>query len=412
MARSVTRRLVIECGAAQTRAALFDGDEAVKFWFAPARGDEALPRPVEAGDICLARVKTVSKPLSGAFVDIGEAEDAFLPFAKAAAAPVEGAAIVVGVKRPAIGAKGALLHADWRRGLTADAQHDIAALLPNLSSPQAIRLPADAALMIARDAAAFSPDEAIVDRRDAAEAVRGTLDARADGSAVLDADMAGAIDEALLRVTALAGGGRMIFDETEAVTAVDIDMGGLADGARSGGADAVNKAAARRLYRELSKRGIGGRIVVDFLPPSDARARRELLDFMATHDADIFPRRIGKLAPDGLFDLTTPRRERSLLERATEYAGSDFARAGRRETIDWRARSAMFALERALRRSPSAFFKLLAGRDLAVYLNGKERWTSRLAAQYGARFDVREDLRFDERRFEVAEAKGRAESHE
>lgn len=407
MARSVTRRLVIECGAAETRAALFDGDEAVKFWFAPARGDEALPRPVEAGDICLARVKTVSKPLSGAFVDIGEAEDAFLPSAKAAAPPVEGAAVIVGVKRPAIAGKGALLHADWRRGLTADAQMEVDALLPKLSSPQAVRLPIDAALMIARDAAAFSPDEAVIDRHDAAEAMRGTFALRADESAALDADMAGAIDEALLRAAPLAGGGRMIFDETEALTAVDIDMGGLADAAWSVGADAVNKAAARRLYRELSKRSVGGRIVVDFLPPSGPRARRELLDFMMTHDADIFPRRIGKLAPDGLLDLTAPRRERSLLERATEYAGGDFARAGRRETIDWRAKSAMFALERALRRSPSVFFKLLAGRDLAVYLKDRERWTSRLAARYGGRFDVREDPRFDERRFEVAEAKGR-----
>lgn len=407
MAGGVTRRLVIECGAAETRGALFDDEGAVKFWFAPARGDEALPRPVEAGDVCFGRVKAVSKPLSGAFVDIGEAEDAFLPFTKTAAPPVEGAAMIVGVKRPAIGGKGALLDGDWRRGMKADTQKDLEALFAKSPSPQMLRPPIDAALGIARQAAAYSPEEVVIDRPDAVEVVRAFPDTRVDDGAALEADLAGAIDEALGRVVALPGGGRMIIDETEALTAVDVDMGGLADDSRGGVNNAVNKAAARRLYRELSKRGLGGRIVVDFLPPSSPRERRDLFDLLATADADIFPRRVGKLAPDGLFDLTAPRRERSLLDRATESAGDDWARAGRRETLDWRAKAAAFALEHALRRSPSAFFSLLAARELADYLKTKERWTSRLADRYGARFAVRDDPRFEERRFDIVQKQSR-----
>ncbi len=143
MAGAVKRRLVIECGVAETRAALFDGDEAVKFWFAPARGDETTPRDVEAGDICFGKVKTVSKPLAGAFVDIGARVDAFLPLAKGETAPIEGARLIVGVKRPALASKGAVLVLAWRRGLAAAAQRAIEEDAQTGDGPRVLGSPAD-----------------------------------------------------------------------------------------------------------------------------------------------------------------------------------------------------------------------------------------------------------------------------
>ncbi len=199
----------------------------------------------------------------------------------------------------------------------------------------------------------------------------------------------------------------MVIDETEALTAIDVDMGGLADNSRSGANDAVNKAAAGRLFRELARRAIGGRIVVDFLPPSSPRARSELLEWLTRADADLFPRRAGRLAPDGLFDMTAPRREASLLERATEPTGKDLVRQGRRETLDWRGKAVVFALERQLRRSPSAFFELLAGPGVAAYLNAQTTWTDRLRERYGARVTIVECKELGERRFDIAQRQTR-----
>ena len=105
----MTRVLYIECGAAETRCALIIDDIVMRLWFAPARGDETLPRPAEAGDVYLGRVRTISKALNAAYVDIGEADDGFLQLKKGEKAPVEGARIIVSVKRPALGAKGSLL---------------------------------------------------------------------------------------------------------------------------------------------------------------------------------------------------------------------------------------------------------------------------------------------------------------
>ena len=43
------KRLIVECGAAETRAALLKDDKVWKFWFGPARGDEASDNFPAAG---------------------------------------------------------------------------------------------------------------------------------------------------------------------------------------------------------------------------------------------------------------------------------------------------------------------------------------------------------------------------
>ncbi len=398
----MTRRLFIECGAAETRAALVDGDEAVKFWFAPARGDEAAAIAVEEGDIRLARVRSCSTPLGGAFVDIGEEADAFLPTAKNQSPPVEGAKTIVRVKRSALGRKGAVVDLDWRRGLSPGAQQAAEACAANASTPCALLPPADPAMKLARIGAAFKPAEIVADDSVALTALGNLTPVVVDETAVIEADIQGAIEESLSRHVGFSGGGRLTIDETEALVAVDVDLAGRADASQRHANDLANKAAVARLFRELSKRGIGGRIVVDFPPPTSPAARRDLLEGLTALDADIFPRRIGKLAPDGLLDLTAPRREKSLLERATEPAGEGWARAGRRLTIDWQAKAAIGALERALRRSRARRLTLLASEDLAAYLTGRETWLGRLRERYGARFTIETRPQMKERSFDVA----------
>ncbi|MEZ5922647.1 MAG: hypothetical protein R3C60_15040 [Parvularculaceae bacterium] len=61
----MTRRLLIESGAAETRAAFLAGDEPTHFWFGPARGDESLPHPPASGDLFAGRIRSVTKSLNG-----------------------------------------------------------------------------------------------------------------------------------------------------------------------------------------------------------------------------------------------------------------------------------------------------------------------------------------------------------
>ena len=100
--------------------------------------------------------------------------------------------------------------------------------------------------------------------------------------------------------------------------------------------------------------------------------------------------------------MTAPRRDLSLLERASESAGEGLLRAGRQERLDWAARRAIAALEARLRRNARARLTLDAGEDIAGHLDVRPEWFARLADRFGARaamsvssrslrsFDVRE----------------------
>lgn len=391
--------LLIDCGAAETKAALIAGGEIVRFFFAPARGDELLPRPLEAADIVLGRIKKTAPALSGAFVDIGGGEDAFLP-AKPGAAVSEGASALFRVARPPLGGKGAVLSANWKKGLP---EALAAVLAKSDGAPRLVSASVDSVVMIALRAQAFAPASIAVNRAEATAALAASgVSAVVDERAVDNSAIEEAIAQALEPEAALGEGARMVFAETPGGAVVDIDSGGASNDSRKPN-DRVNALAAARLFRELSRRGVGGRVLADFLPPSSAAVRRALLGNLETADAAFYERRLGKLAPDGLLDLTAPRRDRSLLERASEPFGDALLLPGRRATPDWTAKRAVAALEARLRRQPRPRFTLDAGEELFRYLENQPQWRVRLVERYGARLVFRGQERVAPRSFDVAE---------
>lgn len=389
----MTRRLFVRCGAADSRAALLLGDEIVAFWFGPARGDEALPRAPQPGEIYAGRVRSVSQPLGAAFVDIGAQRDALLPIRDLAVA--EGAAVSVLVRRAAQQGKGAIV------GL-ADARIEEGAA-PARIGPRLD--PAVEAWFWARGLGTVDlilvSDPATSSALSAAGAV-----AAIDPTAWTEAAAEATLQASFEREIVVSGGGRMIIDEAEALTAIDVDAAHAAGGAAAGKLNnRVNHAVAGRIFRELSRRGIGGRIVADFLPPSDSAARRRLSDALKMAAAGVFAGRFGRLAEDGLFDMTAPRRRLSLMEEATELTtDSSEVRPGRRFTLDWQAKAAIAALEDRLQRRPSARLALAVSSDIDRYLAAdRPAWLQRVASRAGGRFDLRVDTGTKERRFDVVE---------
>lgn len=384
----MTRTLLIACGAAETTGAVVAGGEIVRLLFAPARGDEALPRAAEAGDIVLGRIKTGAPALGGAFVDIGAVEDAFLPVRPNAKPPPEGSAQILCLRRPAIGDKGAVLSLDWKQGL---APKRIEEFSSARGSPRLLSHVLDSAVVIARRAQDFGVSAIVTDRPECQRVLAADgVSALCDERVVLEADIEDTLAPTLERAASLGAGARLIIDETTGGAVVDVDAGGAVDAARKPN-DRVNERAMRVLFRELARRAVGGRVIVDFLPPSSPAARRKLLDLLETVDGEIYERRAGKLAPDGLFDMTAPRRDRSLLERAGEPAGDGFLRVGRRLTLDWAAKRAVAAVEARLLRLPRALLSLDAGAEIARYLEARPRWLARLADRYGARMTMLAD---------------------
>lgn len=365
----MTRRAIIRSGAAATRAALMDGEAVLRFWFGPARGD--APATGATGSIVKGRIRTVNRSLSAAFVDVGFERDGFLPFD--GAAPIEGESGWFAVRRPAIAEKGAVLAPVAPP--TDQESTDRAGKRPD-PALEALSVFGSVENVVVNDA-----QSALLFR---AAGVEADIDEQAWKRADLDAALAGALS----REAPLAGGGRLIFDECEAMTVVDVDSGAAAGEARGRLNDRINHVAAGRLFGELARRRIGGRIVVDFPPPSDAKARADLIEALKRAAKGVFQARFGALRADGLFDLTAPRRERSLLEEASERAPADM-RGGRRFTRDWAAKAAIAAFEDRLAARPAARLGLLLGGDLYDYVCTENApWLARLEARFGARFSV------------------------
>lgn len=129
-----------------------------------------------------------------------------------------------------------------------------------------------------------------------------------------------ATQAALSPRVALAGGGELVIDRTEAMTVIDVNSA-----RQSGGADladailSLNLEAAREVAWQLRLRNIGGLCVVDFVDmkrPEDRRMLEAVLESeLASDPARVRMTRMNRF---GLVELTRKRVRESIYERLTE----------------------------------------------------------------------------------------------
>ena len=146
----------------------------------------------------------------------------------------------------------------------------------------------------------------------------------------IDADIALALE----REVRLPSGGAITIDETEALTAIDVDSGALTDAASPREtALRVNLEAAGAIARQLRVRGIGGLIVVDFLDieaPDRLRLASALQEAFAP---DAARPRAGPIPARGVVEITRARVRPSLWMQVTEPCPGCGA-SGRRPTME------------------------------------------------------------------------------
>ncbi|MEM9706726.1 MAG: ribonuclease E/G [Pseudomonadota bacterium] len=376
-------RLLVECGAARTRACLVDDQNVVLgFFFAPARGDEAKPRAVAPGQNVVGKITKRMPAMRGSFVDIGEPIDAFLPDREGGDQLTEGARGVFTVYRPAILEKGTVLKA-CATGLPAEVDYTSGAPLGVMGAPEDSVLEV---LRLAGDVSAVSVNSA-----DAAAIMRAStlakgLDVNVADSLWADVNGDEAIEAALAPSEMLSSGTRMIFQETAGGCVVDIDgAAAVRDGVST---DAINLEAAASIPVSLKRRGIGGRVLIDFLPPSSKKAG-EAFDKSPALKALGAMGRAHKRASGGVFDMTLARKQASLLEQASEItAAPDYLRRGRRLRPNWVACAAIEALEAALFLERSKSFTLRVGSEIMALIGDNLAWPERITDRFGARFEV------------------------
>ncbi len=124
------------------------------------------------------------------------------------------------------------------------------------------------------------------------------------------------IDKALKRVVWLDHGAYLIFDETEALTIIDVNTGKF-----SGKADyqdtvfKTNQLAAKEIVRQLRLRDIGGIVLIDFIDMKRERDKQAVLDTVETElTKDAKRTKIIGYTPLGILQLTRKKTKVTLSE--------------------------------------------------------------------------------------------------
>ncbi len=122
------------------------------------------------------------------------------------------------------------------------------------------------------------------------------------------------IEKALKRQVALKSGGYVIFDQTEAMTTIDVNTGGYV-GHRNLEETIfrTNLEAAVTIARQLRLRNLGGIIIIDFIDMLDANHRGQVLEALETAlAADHARTQISEHSALGLVEMTRKRTRESL----------------------------------------------------------------------------------------------------
>lgn len=172
------------------------------------------------------------------------------------------------------------------------------------------------------------------------------------------------LDEALGPRVEMPGGASLVIEETEALTAIDVNMGGSGGRGQSDNAMRnANEAAAREVTRQIRLRNIGGLIVVDFISMKNKAHRKQLVDLLRREmRGDPVRNDVLGMTPAGLVEITRQRTGRPLTAL--------FARPARRAMRPLPVAQACAALRAALRRSWSGKTILAADPAIVEALEG------------------------------------------
>ena len=172
------------------------------------------------------------------------------------------------------------------------------------------------------------------------------------------------LEEALGPRMEMPGGASLVIEETEALTAIDVNMG--ASGGRMQSDNAIvkaNEAAALAVARQIRLRNIGGLILVDFISMKNKAHRKQLVELLRrAMRSDPVRHDVLGMTPAGLVEITRQRTGHPL--------AALFAHPARYVARPLPEAQACAALRAALRRSWSGKTVLAADPAIVEALQG------------------------------------------
>jgi len=128
------------------------------------------------------------------------------------------------------------------------------------------------------------------------------------------------IDNALQRITPLKSGGYVVFDQTEAMTTIDVNTGAFVSCRNlAETAFKTNLEAAQVIARQLRVRNLGGIIIIDFIDMETEDHRRQVLRALERAlERDLARTAVTGITELGLVQMTRKRTTDSLANRLCE----------------------------------------------------------------------------------------------
>ncbi|MFW5443394.1 MAG: ribonuclease G [Methylococcaceae bacterium] len=122
------------------------------------------------------------------------------------------------------------------------------------------------------------------------------------------------ITRALDRKVKLKSGGHLVFDQTEAMTTVDVNTGGYVGGRNlEETIFKTNLEATQTISRQLRLRNLGGIIIIDFIDMQSEEHKRQVLEALQRNlDKDHAKNKITEVSALGLVEMTRKRTRESL----------------------------------------------------------------------------------------------------
>ena len=182
------------------------------------------------------------------------------------------------------------------------------------------------------------------------------------------------IENAYEREVRLPSGGAIVVDNTEALTAVDVNSARATKGGDiEETAFNTNLEAADEVARQLRLRDLGGLIVIDFIDMSSNRHQREVEDRL--RQALKYDRarvQIGKISRFGLMEMSRQRLRPSLGESSQDVCPRCEGH-GRIRSVESLALSILRLAEEEAMKDNTAQILVQAPSDIANYLHNEKR---------------------------------------
>ncbi|MDX5363683.1 MAG: ribonuclease G [Pseudazoarcus pumilus] len=211
------------------------------------------------------------------------------------------------------------------------------------------------------------------------------------------------IEKALARRVDLKSGGYLIFDQTEAMTTIDVNTGGFV-GARNFD-DTIfktNLEAAQTIARQLRLRNLGGIIIIDFIDMENVEHRNQVLDELKKALVrDHTKMSVNGFTGLGLVEMTRKRTRESLTHLLCEPCPTC---EGRGEVKT--ARTMCYEILRELLREARQFnakeFRLLAAPNVVdLFLDEESQALAMLSDFIGKKISLHPEASYTQEQFDI-----------